>query len=178
MDYPSFYTSFWGAICSILTWRRGRIDQAGCTPRARLAIALRLAESCDSLKRRELGRIIYGSGDLRSRYPLQHPNVKTNSFIDTKFLIVPCIFFIWYIAPFHQPTNTHTHAHTNTPKTKGTQKHVDRQTYVQTLWLMCNDFKRTLLSSLIFIQDMTQALTFHSYLINIYYYCDYKRYQW
>ena len=107
MDYPSFYTSFWGAICSILTWRRGRIDQAGCTPRARLAIALRLAESCDSLKRRELGRIIYGSGDLRSRYPLQHPNVKTNSFIDTKFLIVPCIFFIWYIGPI-PPTHKHT----------------------------------------------------------------------
>ena len=57
---------------SILTWRRGRIDQEGCTPRARLAIALRLAEPCDSPKRGELGRIIYGSGDLRSRYLLQN----------------------------------------------------------------------------------------------------------
>ena len=55
---------------SILTWRRGRIDHGGCTPRARLAIALRLAEPCDSPKRGELGRIIYGSGDLRSRYLL------------------------------------------------------------------------------------------------------------
>ena len=65
------YTTLGLQWISILTWHRGRIDQEGCTPRARLAIALRLAESCDSPKRGELGRIIYGSGDLRSRYFLQ-----------------------------------------------------------------------------------------------------------
>ena len=45
------------------------ITKAG-SPGGGQCIAPRLAEVCDSPKRGELGRVIFGSGGLRSRYPL------------------------------------------------------------------------------------------------------------
>ena len=45
------------------------ITKAG-SPGGGQCIAPRLAEACDSPKRGELGRAIFDSGGLRSRYPL------------------------------------------------------------------------------------------------------------
>ena len=54
----------------ILTWRRSIRDHGGGAPRVRpVHCTAGWVDPCDSPKRGELGRIIYGSGGLRSRYP-------------------------------------------------------------------------------------------------------------
>jgi len=57
------------------------ITKAG-SPGGGQCSAPRLAEVCDSPKRGELGRAIFGSGGLRSRYPLTEPinHIKNVSF--------------------------------------------------------------------------------------------------
>ena len=54
----------------ILTWYRRHPDHEGGSPKVRLSIALRLADPCEYPKCGYLGYIIFGSGGLRSRYPL------------------------------------------------------------------------------------------------------------
>ena len=61
------------------------ITKAG-SPGGGQCIAPRLAEVCDSPKRGELGRAIFGSGGLRSRYPL----AKQRDLLQNKFYFELC----------------------------------------------------------------------------------------
>jgi len=59
------------SIPSILTWRRRHLDHEGGSPKVRPSHCTSgWLYPYDSPKRGELGRIIYGSGGLRTRYPL------------------------------------------------------------------------------------------------------------
>ena len=59
---------------SILTWYREYPDQQGGFSRTRHSIALRCADPCEYPKCGYLGYTIFGSGGLRSRYPLYNLN--------------------------------------------------------------------------------------------------------
>ena len=69
-------------------------------------IAPRLAEVCDSPKRGELGRVIFDSGGLRSRYP---PTIEGNdewmhchSMVSCTFCTLGWMYFILFSNPLYE----------------------------------------------------------------------------